>query len=61
MNPQTTPAAPTPAASPFATPWGTFDLTRFPEDPRERLRPGTPPTSTCCATSRARRTARTAP
>ncbi|MFD8756218.1 methyltransferase [Kitasatospora sp. NPDC059577] len=33
MNPQTTPAATT-----FSTPWGTLDLTRFPEDPRERLR-----------------------
>ncbi|WP_316520277.1 methyltransferase [Kitasatospora brasiliensis] len=33
MNPQTTPAAPH-----FSTPWGTFDLTRFPADPRERLR-----------------------
>ncbi|MEV7774155.1 methyltransferase [Kitasatospora sp. NPDC086791] len=33
MNPQTTPAA-----TPFSTPWGTLDLTRFPEDPRERLR-----------------------
>ncbi|MER7584237.1 methyltransferase [Kitasatospora sp. NPDC097691] len=37
MNPQTTPAA-TPQASSLATPWGTFDLTRFPEDSRERLR-----------------------
>jgi 16S rRNA (guanine1207-N2)-methyltransferase len=37
MNPQTTPAA-TPPATTLATPWGTVDLTRFPEDPRERLR-----------------------
>ncbi|MFJ8624478.1 methyltransferase [Kitasatospora sp. NPDC093550] len=37
MNPQTTPAA-TPPATTLATPWGTLDLTRFPEDPRERLR-----------------------
>ncbi len=37
MNPQTTPAAITPA-NPLATPFGAFDLTRFPEDPRERLR-----------------------
>ncbi|MFG2906553.1 methyltransferase [Kitasatospora sp. NPDC048286] len=37
MNPQTTPAA-TPPDTAFATPWGTFELTRFPEDPRERLR-----------------------
>ncbi|WP_327675819.1 methyltransferase [Kitasatospora sp. NBC_00458] len=30
---------PTPAATtPFATPWGSLDLTRYPEDPRERLR-----------------------
>ncbi|MEU8517135.1 methyltransferase [Kitasatospora sp. NPDC048722] len=34
MNPQSTPAAP----APFTTPFGTFDLTRYPEDPRERLR-----------------------
>lgn len=34
MNPEITPAA----ATPFSTPWGVFDLTRFPEDPRERLR-----------------------
>ncbi|MBO1420055.1 50S rRNA methyltransferase, partial [Streptomyces sp. FH025] len=34
MNPESTPAA----ATPFTTPWGTFDLTRFPADPRERLR-----------------------
>ncbi|MFE6051700.1 methyltransferase [Kitasatospora sp. NPDC056446] len=37
MNPQTTPAA-TPQATPLTTPWGTLDLTRVPEDPRERLR-----------------------
>ncbi|MFJ9454735.1 methyltransferase [Kitasatospora sp. NPDC101447] len=37
MNPQTTPAA-TPPATLLATPWGALDLTRFPEDPRERLR-----------------------
>jgi 16S rRNA (guanine1207-N2)-methyltransferase len=37
MNPQTAPAA-TPPATPLATSWGTFDLTRFPADPRERLR-----------------------
>ncbi|WP_049652072.1 methyltransferase [Kitasatospora sp. MY 5-36] len=37
MNPQTTPAA-TPPDSSFTTPWGAFALTRFPEDPRERLR-----------------------
>ncbi|MFD7579063.1 methyltransferase [Kitasatospora sp. NPDC059817] len=34
MNPEITPAA----ATLFSTPWGAFDLTRFPEDPRERLR-----------------------
>ncbi|MFD7905281.1 methyltransferase [Kitasatospora sp. NPDC059747] len=34
MNPQSTPAA----TAPFTTPFGTFDLTRYPEDPRERLR-----------------------
>ncbi|MER8100303.1 methyltransferase [Kitasatospora sp. NPDC094016] len=34
MNPEITPAA----ATQFSTPWGAFDLTRFPEDPRERLR-----------------------
>ncbi|MBV6698343.1 methyltransferase [Kitasatospora aureofaciens] len=34
MNPESTPAA----ATPFTTPWGTFRLTRYPEDPRERLR-----------------------
>ncbi|WP_405359286.1 methyltransferase [Kitasatospora sp. NBC_00085] len=34
MNRLSTPAA----ATPFTTPWGTFDLTRYPEDPRERLR-----------------------
>ncbi|MFD0278304.1 methyltransferase [Kitasatospora sp. NPDC127111] len=34
MNRLSTPAA----ATPFVTPWGTFDLTRYPEDPRERLR-----------------------
>ncbi|MFF2044878.1 methyltransferase [Kitasatospora sp. NPDC058170] len=28
----------TPAATSFSTPWGTHDLTRFPEDPREQLR-----------------------
>ncbi|MFI9329126.1 methyltransferase [Kitasatospora sp. NPDC052868] len=28
----------TPAATSFATPWGTYDLTRYPEDPREQLR-----------------------
>ncbi|MFE7590254.1 methyltransferase [Kitasatospora sp. NPDC057512] len=37
MNPQTTPAA-TPPETSFTTPWGAFALTRFPEDPRERLR-----------------------
>ncbi|MEV7596186.1 methyltransferase [Kitasatospora sp. NPDC089797] len=37
MNPQTTPAS-SPSATTFATPWGTLDLTRFPVDPRERLR-----------------------
>ncbi|MFE4513209.1 methyltransferase [Kitasatospora sp. NPDC056783] len=37
MNPQTTPAA-TPPDTSFATPWGTFELTRYPADPRERLR-----------------------
>ncbi|MER7752376.1 methyltransferase [Kitasatospora sp. NPDC097643] len=30
--------SPPAAATPFTTPWGTFDLTRHPEDPRERLR-----------------------
>ncbi|MFF8774758.1 methyltransferase [Kitasatospora sp. NPDC015120] len=30
--------ATTAAATPFPTPWGTLDLTRHPEDPRERLR-----------------------
>ncbi|MFJ4672183.1 methyltransferase [Kitasatospora purpeofusca] len=34
MNPLAEPAAPTP----FPTPWGALGLTRFPEDPRERLR-----------------------
>ncbi|GAA2802631.1 methyltransferase [Kitasatospora sp. CM 4170] len=34
MNRLSTPAA----ATPFTTPWGTFELTRYPEDPRERLR-----------------------
>lgn len=34
MNPLAEPAAPTP----FPTPWGDLGLTRFPEDPRERLR-----------------------
>ncbi|MEV7023011.1 methyltransferase [Kitasatospora sp. NPDC093558] len=34
MNPQSTTAA----TAPFTTPFGTFDLTRYPEDPRERLR-----------------------
>ncbi|MEK2490552.1 methyltransferase [Kitasatospora purpeofusca] len=34
MNPLAEPAAPTP----FPTPWGDLVLTRFPEDPRERLR-----------------------
>ncbi|MFD4660510.1 methyltransferase [Kitasatospora sp. NPDC058444] len=37
MNPQTTRAA-TPPETSFATPWGSFELTRFPVDPRERLR-----------------------
>ncbi|MFB7909042.1 methyltransferase [Kitasatospora sp. NPDC056076] len=37
MNPQTTPAS-SPSATAFATPWGSLDLTRFPADPRERLR-----------------------
>ncbi|MFI8456836.1 methyltransferase [Kitasatospora sp. NPDC085464] len=37
MNPQTTPAA-NPPTTLLATPWGALDLTRFPEDPRERLR-----------------------
>ncbi|MFD5918411.1 methyltransferase [Kitasatospora sp. NPDC058201] len=34
MNRLSTPAA----ATPFATPWGSLDLTRYPEDPRELLR-----------------------
>ncbi|MFE2726901.1 methyltransferase [Kitasatospora sp. NPDC059327] len=34
MNRLSTPTA----ATPFTTPWGTLDLTRFPADPRERLR-----------------------
>ncbi|MFC5667853.1 methyltransferase [Kitasatospora misakiensis] len=34
MNRLATPSA----VTPFPTPWGGFDLTRFPEDPRERLR-----------------------
>ncbi|MGW4892378.1 methyltransferase [Kitasatospora sp. NPDC004240] len=37
MNRLSTPAA-TPAVEPFDTPWGEFALTRYPEDPRERLR-----------------------
>ncbi|MGW6917058.1 methyltransferase [Kitasatospora sp. NPDC054939] len=36
MNRLSTPA--TPAVEPFDTPWGEFALTRYPEDPRERLR-----------------------
>ena len=35
MNPQTAEPA---SATSFATPWGALDLTRFPADPRERLR-----------------------